>query len=92
MMMAGLDIYENELLTVTREDWSQVRSKARAIRRRKRGFPQRVRTLVVPDPKAYRMGNKVYMHPQTFRMLRELCRDRISGQIDRDFFRMASGF
>jgi len=38
----GFKIIEDASLTFFEEDWSEVRSRARAERRRKRGFPQRI--------------------------------------------------
>lgn len=91
MISGGLDIFENELLTITVEDWSNVRSPSRAKRRRKRGFPQRVKTEVRPDPKAYRIGSRIYMHPAMLRIMREHFRDRMTGEIDRQFLAAIRG-
>jgi hypothetical protein len=58
-----LIIEDHNLVVADGEDWSQVRSPARARRRRKRGFPQRIRTRYKPDTKVYRVGSNLVMHP-----------------------------
>jgi hypothetical protein len=68
----GLKIVESIHLTVPYEDWSEVRSPSRAIRRMRQGHRQRVRYLQVPDPNAYRIGDTVHMHPETARQLRRM--------------------
>lgn len=60
------------------EDWSEVRSHARAKRRRKRGFPQRIKTRYVPKKHAYAMhgGRTLVMHPELAKELdREMAKD-----------------
>lgn len=61
-MISGYKIIINDQLTHTVEDWSDVRSPSRARRRRKRGFPQRIRFRQVPDQKIVRMGDMLVMH------------------------------
>lgn len=65
-------IFEDIRLTDAVEDWSQVRSRSRAERRRKQGHPQRVRTLLVPKKHAFSTdgGRTLYMHPETAREFR----------------------
>lgn len=61
---AGMQIVADPNLVVADgEDWSEVRSPARARRRRKRGFPQRIRVRYKPDPHAYRIGGRLVAHP-----------------------------
>jgi hypothetical protein len=67
----GVEVREDLGLTVAREDWSRVRSPARARRRTRLGYPQNVRTILVPDPNFYRHGSVVVGHPETIRRLRE---------------------
>jgi len=52
------------------EDWSRVRSPARAKRRRQK-HPQNICVYLKPKPDALRHGNTLYMHPETYRALRE---------------------
>lgn len=54
------------------EDWSGVRSPSRAVRRRKRGFPQRIKIVYVPKKEAISMdgGRTVVMHPDMAAELR----------------------
>ncbi len=52
-------------LTITVEDWSQVRSPGRAARRRKQGKAQRIQYVEIPDPKLYAFGDTVIGHPNT---------------------------
>lgn len=70
LTIAGLRIVESLAVTVPVEDWSDVRSPARARRRLKRGFPQRIRIRQEPDPNVYRIGGALHMHPETARKLR----------------------
>jgi len=65
------------------EDWSEVRSPARARRRRKLGFPQRVKIIYVPKRIAYAMdgGRTMVMHPT---MRRELEREAAKDEEQRD--------
>lgn len=69
--MLGLKIIEDPNMLDYREDWSGVRSRSRAERRRKRGFPQRVVVRAYPKQEAYRVGDTVIMHPEMARALRE---------------------
>lgn len=66
----GTRIVEDASLTVLSEDWSRVRSPARAKRRRKAGHPQRIRVVTVPNPDAFQMGDQIFMHPDTARLFR----------------------
>jgi hypothetical protein len=64
--IAGLRIVEDASLSDPVEDWSRVRSPARAARRRRRGFPQRIVIRRVPWPDVYRVGDDMLvMHPAT---------------------------
>jgi len=74
----GLQIIEDRHMVDIVEDWSDVRSPSRAARRRKRGFPQRIRIMEVPKKEAYRMGNKVVMHPVRAMELRRQIANRTS--------------
>lgn len=66
----GIEIIEDWRMTDTVEDWSGVRSPSRALRRRKRGFPQRIVYRQVPKKGAVKMGNRVFVHPEIARQLR----------------------
>lgn len=59
----GMPIVTNSLLTVPAEDWSRVRSPARARRRMRRGFRQNIRYYDAPTPKAMIIGGVMYVHP-----------------------------
>ena len=65
----GLRIVESPHMTEAFEDWSGVRSRARAERRRKRGFPQRVVIRSRPQKVIYQVGDTLVMHPETARAL-----------------------
>lgn len=60
------------------EDWSGVRSPARARRRRRRGFPQRIKVYLVPKPSVFEYrapgGVTFYGHPETIAKLKEQLR------------------
>lgn len=58
----GMPIVTNSLLTVPAEDWSRVRSPARARRRMRRGFRQNIRYYDAPTPKAMIIGGVMYVH------------------------------
>lgn len=69
-MMGGMRIIEDPGMVDWIEDWSDVRSPSRAIRRRKRGFPQRITRRAVPKTVAYSIEGKLVMHPEMARLLR----------------------
>ena len=60
----GLQIVRDRLLVVPIEDWSGVRSKGRARRRRALGFRQNIVKRLVADPNVYVVGGQVFMHPE----------------------------
>lgn len=62
--MIGFQIIENPLPVDTIEDWSRVRSPARARRRRKLGHPQRIEMVTVPKKEVFAFGDKLVMHPE----------------------------
>ena len=55
-------IIDDELMSKTIEDWSDVRSPSRAKRRMKRGFKQKVTFKRVPKEDIYKFGDKLLMH------------------------------
>lgn len=59
----GMRIVTNNVLTVPAEDWSRVRSAARARRRMRRGYRQNVRYYDAPSPKAMLIDGVLYCHP-----------------------------
>lgn len=69
-MFGGMQIIEDRKMVDIVEDWSGVRSKSRAARRRKRGFPQRVVYREVPKKEVYQFQDKLVMHPEMARILR----------------------
>ena len=87
-MTFGMDIIESEAMVDYVEDWSRVRSPSRAIRRRRRGFPQNIVTRAVPKPGGFRMGNKLVMHPVIAAQLRKRIADDAAADMDR---RMMNG-
>ena len=74
----GLRIIEDLNMVDPVEDWSGVRSPARARRRRKRGYRQRIKTIWVPKKVAYRLPDgSIVMHPEVRRELeREIAKDQ----------------
>jgi hypothetical protein len=64
-MMGGVRIIRDPSMIDFVEDWSDVRSPARAKRRWKRGFRQRIKLIPVPKKHAYAMdgGRTLVMHP-----------------------------
>lgn len=70
MQLMGLDILiDDELMSKTVEDWSNVRSPSRAKRRLRRGFAQKIAYKRVPKTELYRFGERVIMHSQTHKEL-----------------------
>lgn len=61
----GVKIIESELMTITVEDWSGVRSPSRARRRMKRGHRQNIRYVQAPDPKLIYSNEGIFGHPAT---------------------------
>lgn len=59
----GQEIHRSAVLTEWIEDWSGVRSPARARRRRKQGHPQRMVSRQVPSREVYQVGDTLVMHP-----------------------------
>jgi hypothetical protein len=68
--LGGLRIAESFDMVDQIEDWSGCRSRARAERRRKRGFPQRVVTRWVPKKDGLMINGVLYVHPEMARQLR----------------------
>ena len=68
-LLSGLRVIEDASLVDTYEDWSDVRSPARARRRRWK-HKQRIIVRFKPKPEAYRMGNALVMHPEIARQMR----------------------
>jgi hypothetical protein len=81
---AGFDVYESIQMTDEMEDWSKVRSPARARRRRKHGHRQNILIYHVPSAKIYQIGNALHMHPETAEKLRQ----RISAEIDKSMMKV----
>lgn len=64
----GMKIYiDNHAMIDIVEDWSDVRSRGRAIRRRKRGFKQNILFRSVPKKQAFVLGDKVFMHEEFYK-------------------------
>lgn len=70
-LAGGLSIVEDSNLIESYEDWSRVRSPARARRRMRYGFRQNIETRHKPSKDVYRVGNKLVMRPE---MAKELQR------------------
>jgi len=67
----GLKIVLSPHLTNFVEDWSDCRSRSRAERRRRQGHKQRVK-LIAREPEAFRMGDTVFVDPETYaRLMKE---------------------
>lgn len=64
--ISGLPVFASPHLTVGPfEDWTRVRSPARARRRRKRGHRQNVTLYTLPDPNLFATPTAIYGHPDT---------------------------
>lgn len=71
----SMPIFESVVMTKPFEDWSEVRSPSRARRRLKRGFPQRIRYVQIPDPQLYVFNGAVHGHPETVKKLLALAKE-----------------
>lgn len=71
-MYGSVRIVESWLMVDRVEDWSRVRSPARARRRMKRGYRQNIDIIETPKKEAISMdgGQTLYMHPVTADVLR----------------------
>lgn len=69
MSLGGLTVFADPYMVETVEDWSEVRSPARARRRRRQGHPQRIRYVERPKLNFYQIGNKLVGHPEIIRRL-----------------------
>ena len=78
MIGAQIRFVEDIKLTDRIEDWSEVRSPARARRRRRRGFPQRIKVYLVPKADVFQIKTPLSLtyvgHPDTIRKLKEQIR------------------
>jgi hypothetical protein len=74
----GVRIVETTNATERIEDWSRVRSPARARRRMKQGHRQNVR--ITEKPAAYQAGDTMYVHPEFARALKQ----RLARDVERD--------
>lgn len=73
--LSGLKIVVSPHLTKFVEDWSDCRSRARAERRQRQGHKQRVK-MVAREPEAYRMGDTIFVGPETYkRMMKDTRHD-----------------
>jgi hypothetical protein len=77
-MFGSFRILEDRYMVETVEDWSKVRSPARAVRRlkvgkRRRGIPVKE----VPMQSYVRQGNTLIMHPELADRLRQAVQERI---------------
>jgi len=65
----SIQIIEDSSLVEMVEDWSRVRSKARARRRRAK-HRQNIEIRVVPKEEIFYVGNRLIMHPRVAAELR----------------------
>jgi len=64
MIFNGMKVVLNPMLVEGPfEDWSKVRSPARARRRLRRGFPQRITTYYRPSKRIFQLDGHLVMHP-----------------------------
>lgn len=71
-LVMGVRVVEATILTIPGpEDWSQVRSPGRAVRRRRQGHRQNIRQTRLPDPSLYKgPDGALYGHPDTVAKLK----------------------
>lgn len=66
----GVEIRETLMATEPFEDWSRVRSPARAARRRRQGHRQNI--VHRRKPAAYQINGVIFAHPDIVRQLRAM--------------------
>lgn len=66
----GMRFVASYSMTESVEDWSRVRSPARARRRMRRGFPQNVVVRIAPRKDILVLNGVAYVHPDTFARLK----------------------
>lgn len=66
--LGGMKIITDPYMTDPMEDWSGVRSPARA-RRRRRKHRQNIKIVRVPKPDFFVMGDRIICHPEMARKL-----------------------
>lgn len=83
-MIGGVRIIESLDMVDLVEDWSRVRSPARA-RRRRRKHPQNIRMIALPKREAISIdgGRTMIMHPEMARQLRELIARQADAPLER---------
>jgi hypothetical protein len=81
ILPGGLKVIQSsEMVEGPFEDWSRVRSPARARRRRRRGYRQNIRFYWVPRPDFLQMSNGTLVcHPAAYAELKA----RLASQGDR---------
>ena len=69
----GVRIFEDPTLVDVVEDWSRVRSPARARRRRAKGYRQNITFIETPKREAYFLAehNAMVMHPSVAARMHE---------------------
>ncbi|MDH2313118.1 hypothetical protein [Methylobacterium brachiatum] len=74
---AGIQLVSDPHMVDVIEDWSKVRSPARAARRRRHGHPQRIRYREVPKPGFLHLPaqNLIVAHPETIAGLQARLKD-----------------
>jgi hypothetical protein len=70
-LLNGMRIIEDWAMVDAVEDWSRVRSPARARRRMRYGHKQNVVIRHVPKKAAYQVDGNLIMHPEMARALRQ---------------------
>lgn len=70
---SGIEIRETMTATEPYEDWSRVRSPARARRRLKQGHRQNI--VHRRKPAAYQINGVIFAHPEIVRQLRAQTRE-----------------
>lgn len=72
MIFDGVRIIENDKMIDVTEDWSKVRSRGRAARRRRQGHRQNIKVIGTPKTEIISIdgGRTLIVHPATAQVLR----------------------
>jgi hypothetical protein len=71
MMYGGFNVTLDQNMLDWHVDWSLVRSHSRARRRMRRGFKQNIRRVSTPKKEAYKIGDRLVMHPAMWEQLKK---------------------
>jgi len=85
----GLKIITDENMVEIAEDWSEVRSRSRAKRRRAMGHPQRIK--IIRKPKAMKTPFGIVVHPSIYQKLKTELAERVDKAAEKQMYEAFMG-